>query len=110
MAGLNKPCLIFAAPAWVYPGVHILSKLHGTAVFLFIFTQRRELMGEKCDWPCWEIMGCEKSKKCPAKVRPDTPCWEIAREMSALSKHEIQSIMVSKANCVLTSEEYLVNY
>jgi hypothetical protein len=89
-------------------------------------------MGGKCDWPCWEIMGCDPSKKCPAKIRPDTPCWEIAREMSdyryilqictdcivrvlkgensVLSKNEIQSIMVSKANCTLTSDELMVIY
>jgi len=89
-------------------------------------------MGEKCDWPCWEIMGCDVSKKCPAKFRPETPCWEIAREMSdyrhilqicsdcivrvlkgentVLSKNEIQSIMVSKANCLLTREECLVTF
>jgi hypothetical protein len=34
----------------------------------------------KCDWPCWEIMSCDEHKKCPAKIRPETPCWEIARE------------------------------
>ena len=39
-------------------------------------------MGEKCGWPCWEIMNCDASKKCAAKARPDTPCWEIAREMA----------------------------
>ena len=89
-------------------------------------------MGEKCDWPCWEIMNCNASKKCLAKTRPQTPCWEIAREKSdyrhilqicadcivhmlkgentVLSKNEIQSIMVQKANCILTSEDCLVTY
>ena len=89
-------------------------------------------MSEKCDWPCWEIMNCETPEKCPARNRPETPCWEIAREMSdyryilqsctdcivhmlkgdntVLSRHEIQSIMISKANCVLTSGECIVNY
>jgi hypothetical protein len=85
-------------------------------------------MGEKCDWPCWEIMNCDASKKCPAKIRPQTPCWEIAREKcdyryilqicvdcivhilkgenSVLSKKERQSIMVQRSNCALTREEY----
>jgi hypothetical protein len=117
----------------MFIGVYILYKPHELSrLFLFIFTLRGALMGEKCDWPCWEIMGCEESKKCPAKNRPETPCWEIAREMSdyryilqicvdcivhmlkgdktVLSKHEIQSIMVSKANCVLTSEDCIVNF
>jgi hypothetical protein len=89
-------------------------------------------MGKKCDWPCWEIMNCDESKKCSAKTRPETPCWEIAREKSdyryilqicvdcivhmlkgektALSKNEIQSIMLHKANRVLTSDECLVTY
>ena len=84
-------------------------------------------MDGKCDWPCWEIMNCEVNKECPAKNRPQTPCWELAREQSdyryilqicldcivhvlkgdnsALSKVDRQSIMVNKANCVLTSEE-----
>ena len=87
-------------------------------------------MGEKCDWPCWEIMNCDASRECPAKTRAETPCWEIAREQSdyryilqicvdcivhvlkgensVLSKKERQSIMVQKANCVLTSDEYFV--
>jgi hypothetical protein len=75
-------------------------------------------------------MNCDPAKKCPAKARPETPCWEIAREIadyryilqictdcivhmlsgegSGLSKNEIQAIMLNKANCVLTSEECLV--
>ena len=31
--------------------------------------------------PCWEIIGCDTSKKCPAKEHPDLPCWEIAYEL-----------------------------
>jgi len=97
--------------------------------FLLIFTQRGAIMNGKCDWPCWEIMNCDESKKCLAKIRTNTPCWELARERSdyryilqicvdcivhvlkgennALTKNEIQSIMVHKASCVLTSEECL---
>jgi len=84
-------------------------------------------MDGKCDWPCWEIMNCDTHKKCPAKDRLQTPCWEIAREQSdyryilqicvdcivhvlkadnsILSKGDRQSIMVNKASCILTSEE-----
>ncbi|KPK00716.1 MAG: hypothetical protein AMJ60_00230 [Desulfobacterales bacterium SG8_35] len=86
-------------------------------------------MGEKSDWPCWEIMNCDKSKKCPAKARPATPCWEIAREMSdyryilqicadcivhmikgersVLSKKEILSILDKKAKCTLHATSIL---
>jgi hypothetical protein len=80
-------------------------------------------MGEKCDWPCWKIMNCDSANKCPAKSRPETPCWEIAGELndyrtamdickdcivhmlkaenSVLSEHEMQSIMSHKTNCIL---------
>jgi len=90
------------------------------------------MFANKCDWPCWEIMNCDESKKCPAKDRPGTPCWEIAREMSdyryilqictdcivhvlkgektVLNKNEIQSIMVTKANGVLTREDCLLTF
>jgi len=89
-------------------------------------------MGVKCDWPCWEIMDCDESKMCAAKCRPETPCWEIAKEQgdyryisqvcidcivymlkgdsNVLSKNEIRAIMVSKANCILTSGDCAVNY
>ena len=82
-------------------------------------------MGEKCDWPCWKIMKYDESKKCLAKTRQETPCWELAREKgdyrhilqicvdcivhvlkgknTDLSKNEIQSILVNKAHCALTS-------
>jgi len=39
-------------------------------------------MDKKCAWFCWEIMNCDESKKCLAKTRTQTPCWEIAREKS----------------------------
>ena len=83
-------------------------------------------MSGKCDWSCWEIMNCDESKKCPAKTRPETPCWEIAKERSdyryclhvcvdcivhilkrentVLSKNEMQSIMVNKVNYYLQKE------
>jgi len=37
-------------------------------------------MGKKCEWPCWKIMDCAPSRKCPAKNNREKPCWEIARE------------------------------
>ena len=89
-------------------------------------------MSGKCDWSCWEIMNCDDSRKCQARLRPDAPCWEIARENSdyrhvmeicvdcivyvlkgertVLSKNDLQAIMVHKANCYLTSEECMVTY
>ena len=89
-------------------------------------------MDLQCDWPCWEIMNCDNSKKCRAKIHPETPCWEIAREMSdyrhvmqicpdcivhmlkgknsSLSHKERQSIMVQKANNILTMDECLAAF
>jgi len=82
-------------------------------------------MGEKCNWPCWEIMNCDNAQDCPAKSSPETPCWEIASELndyrsamdickdcvvhmlkaedSILSEQEMQSIMKHKTNCALAA-------
>jgi hypothetical protein len=123
---VTKPCHIFVIPpfglCWVY---FFISRVIYQGCFLFIFKQRGALMGEKCDWPCWESMNCDASKKCPAKTRPETPCWEIARENddymhilqicvdcivhmlkgenATLSENEIQSILLHKANCALVA-------
>jgi hypothetical protein len=80
-------------------------------------------MGENCNWPCWKIMNCDASQKCPAKIHPETPCWEIASRLndyrtamdichdcvvymlksdnSDLSRQEIQSIMDQRTSCAL---------
>ena len=82
-------------------------------------------MGEKCDWPCWKIMNCDTAQECPAKSRPEIPCWEIASELndyrtamdicqdcivhmlkaenSVLSFEEMQTIMNHKTNCALAA-------
>ena len=75
------------------------------------------------EWPCWEIMNCDASKECPAKSRPETPCWEIASELndyrhamdicqdcvvhllkdgnSSLTQQEMESIITQRTKCVL---------
>ena len=80
-------------------------------------------MEQNCEWPCWKIMNCEASRKCQAKSRPETPCWEIASELNdyrhamgicndcvvhmlkgentVLSKKEMESIMTQRVNCAL---------
>ena len=45
-------------------------------------------MGSQSDWYCWEIMQCENPDKCPAKLEPQKPCWEIARE-SGTDRHAL---------------------
>jgi hypothetical protein len=37
--------------------------------------------------PCWEIIGCDTSKKCQAKERPDIPCWEVAYYADDYRRH-----------------------
>ena len=80
-------------------------------------------MGSRCDLFCWEIMQCENSDDCPAKMNPGKACWEIARESDdyrkannicrdcivyvlkvgseALSEQEIHKIMEKKVSCKL---------
>ncbi|HEX9680540.1 MAG TPA: hypothetical protein VGA32_03730 [Anaerolineales bacterium] len=32
---------------------------------------------------CWEVRGCSESERadCPADARPETPCWQVFREI-----------------------------
>ena len=70
-------------------------------------------------------MDCDPAQACPAKNRPETPCWEIAGELndyrsamgvctdcvvymlktenSVLSKQEIKTIMDYKTRCALAA-------
>jgi len=34
------------------------------------------------DHKCWEIMNCG-NLECPARLDPETPCWEIAHKSEA---------------------------
>ena len=76
-------------------------------------------------WHCWEITKCKGTEDCPARLTPDTPCWEIARGVddyraalnvckdcivfiskqgtSVLDEAEIESILEKKGVCVLMS-------
>ena len=44
-------------------------------------------MSLRSEWPCWEIMKCDKNKKCPAKEQSAKLCWEIIQEVDAHSFH-----------------------
>ena len=127
MAGFYHPAIFFLNLN-LAQGPIFISQAIVTGKFIF-FQTGGIIMSIKCDWPCWEIMNCDKSQKCLAKTRLDTPCWDIAREKSdyrfileicvdcivhilkgenaVLKKKEIQSIMTNKANCILTSDECL---
>jgi len=84
-------------------------------------------MGSRSEWYCWEIMHCENPDDCPAKKKPQIPCWEIASELddyrqafnicrdcvvrmikagnSLLSSQEIMEIMKTRAKCSLVDED-----
>jgi hypothetical protein len=32
------------------------------------------------NYKCWEIMSCD-NLDCPARLEPETPCWEIAKRV-----------------------------
>ncbi len=78
-------------------------------------------MSLRSEWPCWEIMKCDESQKCPAKENPSKLCWEIMKEFdkysfnicrdclvyvakqedSKFSREELLSIMAQKGVQVL---------
>ena len=78
-------------------------------------------MSLRSEWPCWEIMKCHESQKCPAKDNTSKLCWEIIEEVdtysfnickdclvyvskqkdSQFSKEELLSIMAQKGVNVL---------
>ena len=82
-------------------------------------------MSLRSDWPCWEIMKCDDSQKCPARENSSKFCWEIIKEVdrfsfnicrdclvyiskqkdSQFSKEEILSIMAQKGVNVLSGKE-----
>jgi hypothetical protein len=71
-------------------------------------------MVSNSNYKCWEIMNCD-DLDCPARLEPETPCWEIAKriedfrnvsntckdcvvyvlkeETSILSKKDLQNIL-----------------
>jgi len=88
-----------------------------------VHTMRENEMVPNSELQCWEIMQCKNTEGCPARLHPDKPCWEIARELddyrSALkichdcivymlsngantfTEQEIRMIMKRKGRCVL---------
>ncbi len=80
------------------------------------------------NFKCWEIMNCD-DLDCPARSEPETPCWEIAKrigayldvsntcrdcivyllqkEISVLSKKEIQKILRQKEHSEKVGTGYL---
>lgn len=82
-------------------------------------------MSLRTEWPCWEIMKCKESQKCPARENPSKPCYEMIKEFdnysfnicrdclvylakqenSKFSKEELLSIMAQKGVQVLDGKK-----
>jgi len=82
-------------------------------------------MSLRSEWPCWEIMQCDESQKCPAKDNTSKLCWEIIEEVdkysfnicrdclvyvskqkdSKFTKEELLSIMAQKGVNVLDGQQ-----
>ncbi|KPK28528.1 MAG: hypothetical protein AMJ61_02055 [Desulfobacterales bacterium SG8_35_2] len=80
-------------------------------------------MGSRSNCYCWEIMQCDKSERCSARIDPETPCWEIIGRLgdyrsacdicrdcivrvlktgiSVLTAEEVNSIVKAKTGCKL---------
>jgi hypothetical protein len=85
-------------------------------------------MDSYSDMKCWEIINCD-SLDCIARREPETPCWKIAKrveafddvfntcrdciviiihkEISVLSKKEIQGILKNRGDSVKVGTGYL---
>jgi hypothetical protein len=48
---------------------------------LAVSSKRRLSMGSRSNCYCWEIMQCDESEKCSARIDPEKPCWEIIAEL-----------------------------
>ena len=66
-------------------------------------------MDSYSDLKCWEILKCN-NLDCQARIEPDTPCWIIAKEVTAF--HSITNTctdcivyLLNKGKYVLDSKE-----
>ncbi len=62
------------------------------------------------DLTCWDITQCRRSDNCPARLQPDRPCWEIAKEMGDYRSnfkicHDCLVYLTKQANAILSSRE-----
>ena len=67
-------------------------------------------MSLRTEWPCWEIMKCHESQKCPAKEQAAKFCWEIIEEVDNYSFNICMDCLVyvsHQKDCQFTKEEIL---
>ena len=67
-------------------------------------------MSLRSEWPCWEIMKCHESQKCPAKDDTSKLCWEIIEEVDSYSFNICKDCLVyvsKQKDSQFTKEELL---
>lgn len=67
-------------------------------------------MSLRSEWPCWEIMKCNASQKCPAKENSSKLCWELIEEVDKYSFNICRDCLVYVAkqkDSQFTKEELL---
>jgi hypothetical protein len=67
-------------------------------------------MSLRSEWPCWEIMKCHESQKCPAKDDKSKLCWEIIEEADKYSFNICKDCLVyvsKQKDSQFTKEELL---
>ncbi len=67
-------------------------------------------MSLRSEWPCWEIMKCHESQKCPAKDNTSKLCWEIIEEVDSYSFNICKDCLVyvsKQKDSQFTKEELL---
>ena len=55
---------------------------------------------------CWEIMNCD-NLNCPARLEPETPCWEIAKRVD-----DYRNVLNTCDDCIvyiLKKEKYAID-
>ena len=66
-------------------------------------------MSLRSEWPCWEIMKCDESQKCPAKENSSKLCYEMIKEHDSYSFNICRDclVYVAKQDSKFTKEELL---
>ena len=63
-------------------------------------------MDSYSDLKCWEILKCN-NLDCQARIEPDTPCWIIAKEVTAL--HSISNTCTDCIVYLLNNGKYVLD-
>lgn len=67
-------------------------------------------MSLRTEWPCWEIMNCNESQRCPARENTSKLCFEIIEEFDSYSFNICRDCLVyiaKQENSKFSTEELL---